>query len=107
MSIKMNNLIQQLVSVREVQNISQTQLADTSGLSRMTIVRVEHEKIDPRLSTIQVMARAMGLELILVPKELTEPLQDFIRSGGKYFGQPQGIDAPLSIVDSLKAKASP
>lgn len=100
----MSNLIQQMTKVREAKNISQTHFAESTGLSRMTIVRTEHEQIDPRLSTIQVMARALGLELLLVPKELKEPLQDFIRSGGKYLGQPQGVSAPMSIVDTLKLK---
>lgn len=100
----MISLIKQLAIAREANKLSQTQFAEASGLSRMTIVRTEHEQIDPRLSTIQVMARALGLELMLVPKELKEPLQDFIRSGGKYLGQPQGVAAPLSIVDRLKSK---
>lgn len=103
----MISLIKQLAIAREANKLSQTQLAEASGLSRMTIVRIEHEQIDPRLSTIQVMARALGLELMLVPKELKEPLQDFIRSGGKYLGQPQGVAAPLSIVDRLKSKKNP
>jgi len=67
----------------------------------MTVARTEHEKIDPRLSTVLVMARALGLDLMLVPKELKQPLEEFIQAGGKYLGQAPGIEAPLSIVDSL------
>ncbi len=97
----MSTLIQQLVAIREAQKLTQSALSDLSGLSRMTIVRIEHAQIDPRLSSVLVMARALGLDLVLVPKELKQPLEEFIQAGGKYLGQAQGIDAPRSIVDSL------
>lgn len=100
----MNTLVQQLIALREEQQITQAALSERSGLSRMTIVRTEKGQIDPRLSTILVMARALGLELMLVPSELTQPLSEFIQAGGKYFGQAQGIDAPRSIVDTLLAQ---
>ena len=99
----MFNLLQKLAAIRTAKKMSQSRLSDLSGLSRMTIVRTELAQIDPRLSTVIVMARALGLDLMLVPKELTVPLEEFIQAGGKYLGQPQGIDAPLSIVDSLRS----
>ena len=97
----MSTIVQQLIKVRESKQLSQTAFADKAGLSRMTIVRTEHGQIDPRLSTILVMARALGLDLMLVPKELKQPLEEFIQSGGRYVGQAPGIEAPRSIVDSL------
>lgn len=97
----MIKLIQKLAKIRGQQGISQATLAAKAGLSRLTVVRTENEQIDPRLSTVLVLARALGFNLMLVPKELSEPLEQFIRSGGKYLGQPQGIDAPKSIVDML------
>ncbi|PXX41475.1 helix-turn-helix domain-containing protein [Undibacterium pigrum] len=104
MSTIMINIVEQLNAMREASKQSQSELAERAGLSRMTVVRTEHGQIDPRLSTIQVMARALGLELMLVPQELTGPLLSFIQAGGKYLGQEQGIDAPLSVVDSLLAR---
>ena len=100
----MINLVQQLVLAREAKKFTQTTLAQESGLSRMTVVRTELEQIDPRLSTILLMARSLGLDLVLVPKELKQSLEQFIQSGGKYVGQAPGIDAPLSIVDTLLNK---
>lgn len=100
----MINLVQQLVLAREAKKFTQTTLSQESGLSRMTVVRTELEQIDPRLSTILLMARSLGLDLVLVPKELKQSLEQFIQSGGKYVGQAPGIDAPLSIVDTLLAK---
>lgn len=100
----MINLVQQLVLARETKKYSQTTLAEESGLSRMTIVRTELEQIDPRLSTILLMARSLGLDVVLVPKELKQSLEQFIQSGGKYVGQAPGVDAPLSIIDTLLGK---
>ena len=97
----MITIISQLSKIREEQHLTQSALASKSGLSRMTVVRIENQQIDPRLSTIIVMARAPGFDLMLVPTELNAPLEEFIRSGGKYLGQPQGIEAPRSIVDTL------
>lgn len=97
----MITIIQKLTQIRDKQGISQAALAAKAGLSRLTVVRTENEQIDPRLSTILVLARALGFNLMLVPTELSAPLEQFIRSGGKYLGQPQGIDAPKSIVDTL------
>jgi len=97
----MISIVQQLGKIREELDLSQSTLASRSGLSRMTVVRTENEQIDPRLSTVVVMARALGFNIMLVPRELAEPLEEFIRAGGKYLGQPQGVAAPKSIVDTL------
>jgi hypothetical protein len=43
------------------------------------------------------LARALGLELMLVPKSLSEEVQSFVRSGGKMLGQPMGASAPPSL----------
>ena len=97
----MSTIVHQLTKIRESKQLSQLALADKAGLSRMTVARTELGKIDPRLSSILVMARALGLDLMLVPKELKQPLEEFIQSGGRYVGQAPGIEAPRSIVDSL------
>ena len=90
-----------LRAARRLAGLKQDDLASRAGLSRMTVQRIEAESIDPRLSTVLVVARALGLELMLVPKDLRPLLEDFVRSGGRIVGQAPGGDAPPSIVDSL------
>lgn len=97
----MINLTHQLTQIRENQGLTQQRVATKAGLSRMTVVRTENGQIDPRLSTLLVQARALGMELMLVPAELVQPLQEFVQSGGRYLGQQQGVEAPKSIVDTL------
>lgn len=94
--IAMLSIVDSLTASRKAQRLSQQELADRSGTSRMTVVRVEAAQ-DPRLSTVYELARALGLELMLVPKSLSEEVQSFVRSGGKMLGQREGASAPPSL----------
>jgi transcriptional regulator with XRE-family HTH domain len=95
-------LIKELENARKAAGWSQQTLAERAGLSRMTVQRIESGQIDPRLSTLLEMARALGLELMPVPAELRPQLEDFVRSGGRVLGQPAGVGAPPSIAQSLE-----
>lgn len=73
----------------------------------MTVQRIEAGKIDPRLSTLLVLARTLGLDLMLVPKGLRPELENFVQSGGRLLGQPSGVGAPPSLVDVLLQPENP
>jgi len=102
-----NYVLEQLMRARAAANLSQEELGIRAGVTRMTVQRTELEKIDPKLSTVMEMARAMGLEFVLVPKALRPELESFIQSGGRYLGQPAGAGAPPSVVDSLTGDVAP
>lgn len=91
------SFMNELSDARKAANLTQGELAVSAGLTRMTVQRTESGSIDPRLSTLSEMARVLGLEIMLVPHELREPLQAFVRSGGRVLGQPVGAEAPLSV----------
>ena len=95
------DLIQSLAHTRKVAKLTQAQLAESAGLSRMTVQRTEGGDLDPRYSTLAEMARVLGMDIIAVPSTLRPSLEAFIQSGGKFLGQPEGVDAPPSVVDSL------
>ena len=103
----MSNLLDELQSARKASGLTHDMLAQRAGLSRMTVQRTEAGNIDPRLSTLLVMARALGMDLMLVPKSLRPDLEDFVRSGGRFLGQPSGINAPRSLVDELLEDDAP
>ena len=90
-----------LQRLRKTTGLTQDQLATAAGLSRMTVQRIESEEIDPRLSTILEMSRALGMEPMLVPSDLRGEVEAFLRSNGRVLGQPTGAGAPPSIVDDL------
>ena len=72
----------------------------------MTVGRVA-SGLDPRLSTVVEVARAMGLELMLVPTALRPEIEGFVRAGGRLVAQPAGVGAPKSVVDLLTVDAPP
>lgn len=97
-----NELASSLAAVRKAQQMTQADLAQRAGLSRMAVQRTETGDVDPRFSTLAEMARVLGMEIIAVPAALRPELQAFIQSGGKFLGQPTGADAPPSVVDQLR-----
>ncbi|WP_050464292.1 helix-turn-helix domain-containing protein [Herbaspirillum autotrophicum] len=97
----MSKFIQELTGARKAAGLSQDAEASKAGLNRMTIQKLEAETIDPKLSTLEVLAKVLGMEIMLVPRALRPDLEDFVRSGGRYLGQPAGVDAPTSVVDDL------
>ena len=94
-------IVNELEAMRQARGWTQEELAAKACVSRMTVSRVE-SGFDPRLSTVWDLTRALGLELVLVPRELTREVQGFIQSGGRILGQPPGVDAPKPIVDLLR-----
>ncbi|NLY28131.1 MAG: helix-turn-helix transcriptional regulator [Alcaligenaceae bacterium] len=97
----MTQLLTAYQVARRGQALSQAELAEKAGLSRMAVQKIESGTTDPRLSSLLVLARALGMELMLVPEALRNELDAFVRSGGRALGQSPGINAPLSIVDDL------
>ncbi len=94
------SLLNQLEATRKAAGLTQAELAERSGVNRMTVGRLE-AGLDPRLSTLQALARSLGLELMLVPRGLMPALEDFVRAGGRVLAQPAGVGAPRSVVDQL------
>lgn len=97
----MSFLIEELEAARKAADLSQEQLAISAGLSRMTVQRTEAGQIDPRLSSVAAIAKTLGMDLMLVPTALRPELESFVRSGGRFLGQPAGSGAPLSIAQTL------
>lgn len=103
----MNKLLTEMRAARRAAGLSQDDMAAEGGVSRVTLNRMETGVIDPRLSTVEVLARSLGLEVMLVPSSLRPDLQAFIQSGGRMLGQPAGVDAPRSIVDTVLGGRKP
>lgn len=61
-------LIDQLTQARKAAQMTQADLAERAGLSRMTVQRLESGAMDPRLSTLSEMARVLALEFHARPR---------------------------------------
>lgn len=67
-------LLDMLVGLRRTHGLTQTEVAERMGVTQPTISDLETQTGDPRLSTVQRYARAVGAELILELR-LCEPEQ--------------------------------
>lgn len=63
-------LVAGLTAIRKAKQMTQADLAHAAGLSRMTVQRLESNGLDPRLSTLQEMARVLEQDLVMIPLEL-------------------------------------
>jgi len=59
---------------------TQTELGQRVGLNQKNVSRIEAGKQDLRTSTLVEMARAVGLELMLVPRAMVPAIESILRS---------------------------
>lgn len=70
MPYKSDDLINELRKAREAAGLSQRALSARSGLTQSHISNIERRTLEPGLSSLIDVARALDLELVLVPKRL-------------------------------------
>ncbi|MEX8193727.1 helix-turn-helix domain-containing protein [Comamonas guangdongensis] len=75
-----SDLILTLAQARKTARITQAELAERAGLSRMAVQRTETGDVDPRFSTLQEMARVLDMDLVAVPSALRAELQAWLQS---------------------------
>jgi transcriptional regulator with XRE-family HTH domain len=52
-----------LSAIREAKKVSQRKLAELSGVGHITIARIEMGTIDPRVSTMKALAKALKVKI--------------------------------------------
>jgi HTH-type transcriptional regulator / antitoxin HipB len=70
-----------LRATREQKGLTQAALAERLGLRQRQISDLERAAMDPRFSTVQDVARALELELVLVPRHLVPMVEGLQRTG--------------------------
>lgn len=70
-----------LLEARTSKQLTQQQLAAKLGYRQRQISDLERAKTDPRLSTIQNVARALDLELVIIPRHLITAVDGLLRAG--------------------------
>lgn len=70
-----------LREARLKRHLSQQELAAKLGLRQRQISDLERARIDPRLTTLQNVARALDLELMLIPRHLISAVEGLQRAG--------------------------
>jgi transcriptional regulator with XRE-family HTH domain len=77
-----------LRDARRRKQLSQQELARKLGLRQRQISDLERAVTDSRLSTLQNVARALDLELTLIPRHLIAVVEALQRTGGTAGKQP-------------------
>ena len=80
MSYKSEGLIAEIRKTREDSGVSQRALSARSGLTQSHISKIERGTLEPGLSSLIDMARALDLELVVVPKKLLPAVKGILRT---------------------------
>ncbi len=80
MSYKTEYITRQLRAAREGQKMSQRELSARSGLTQSHISQIERGTMEPGLSSLVDVARALDLEIVLVPKKLMPAIRNILES---------------------------
>lgn len=74
-------IVQTLKAARQGKGLSQRGLGKLVGVPQSHISRIESGAVDLRLSSLVEIARALDLELTLVPRKSVTAVQSIVRSG--------------------------
>lgn len=64
------DIVEKLKAARETRGISQRELSQLAGVPQSHISKIESGNVDLRVSSLNELARALGLELTLVPRNV-------------------------------------
>ncbi|MBI3898355.1 MAG: helix-turn-helix domain-containing protein [Gammaproteobacteria bacterium] len=89
-----------LKTARESKSLSQRALAKLAGVPQSHISKIESGAVDLRLSSLVEIARALDLEVMLVPRKNMSAVQSMVRSSER--PAPQGAPGPSSARELKK-----
>jgi transcriptional regulator with XRE-family HTH domain len=80
MGYKSEHLVSQVRDARGASGLSQRALRERTGQTQSHISQIESGKMEPGLSSFIDMARALDLEVMLVPRKLVPGVSAWVRS---------------------------
>ena len=95
MGYKSEDLIQEIRDRRTGAGVSQRALGARSGLAQGHISQIETGTLEPGLSSFIDMARALDLELVLVPRKLLPAVEGILRQSATRQFSPEAGEAAL------------
>jgi transcriptional regulator with XRE-family HTH domain len=103
-SYQSEELIREVQGQRVKAALSQRALAARSGLTQAHISQIETGRLEPGLSSFIEMARALDLEVVLVPKKLLPAVQGVLRQSADGLSPEDGQSALFAKGERLIAK---
>jgi transcriptional regulator with XRE-family HTH domain len=104
MSYQSEEIIREVQGQRVKAGLSQRALAARSGLTQAHISQIETGRLEPGLSSFIQMARALDLEVVLVPKKLLPAVEGVLRSTAAEFFPEEGQSGLFAKGERLIAK---
>ena len=104
MSYQSEEIIREVQGQRIKAALSQRALAARSGLTQAHISQIETGRLEPGLSSFIEMARALDLEVVLVPKKLLPAVQGVLRPSADTLSPEDGRSALFAKGERLIAK---
>lgn len=99
MNYSTEDIIQAMKTARNEQHLSQRDLSARSGIAQSHISKIENGSVDITLSTLVALARALGLEIMLVPRKLIPVVKSITKSTGQDLKHSSGIPEPAYTLD--------
>jgi len=81
MSYAAEHVITALRAAREARQLSQRELSARTGLPQSHISKIENGTVNITLPSLVELARALELEIMLVPRKLVPAVQSIMRTG--------------------------
>lgn len=107
MGYAMDPIVSTFKAARERKAISQRELSARSGVPQAQISRFESGAVDLRLSSLVSLARALDLEIELVPRKAVPAVRAIVRASARREPSPDALrKAAIEIdklIDALKA----
>ena len=80
MHYTITHIANQLKAEREARGLSQRALSKLAGIPQSHISKIESGTVDLRLSSLIELARALNLEMVLVPRKVLPAVKSIVRS---------------------------
>jgi len=96
--------------LRNQRRLTLENLSAKVGMSPQHLSEIESGKRDPRLSSIERMAEAMGMTVLIVPEAMAPELRRYIAHNGRTYTTKPFTSQPLTSLPSTpadKATAAP
>jgi transcriptional regulator with XRE-family HTH domain len=93
-----------LKAAREAKGLSQRALSSATGVPQGQLSRIENGAVDLRLSSLIALARALDLELTLVPRKTVPAVEAVVRSSERETSPSgQNVRRALRELDSMQS----
>lgn len=86
--LNLGGLLEQLKKVREEKGLSQRALSANVAIPQSHISKIENGQVDVQTSSLIELARALDLELMLVPRRIVPLVETLSTTTGQEFPRP-------------------